>query len=77
MQKGHHVTHNQTGRAGRISSFNNTLPTTITVAWNSSDTVSSHEASELDLSRCNREHSMYQGLFCALSQNHEGWCCCN
>lgn len=77
MQKGNHVIHKQTGRAGRIHSFGNTLPSTINVMWNDSDTTTTHEPGELNLNLCNVEHSMYKGLFCALVPRHEGWCCCN
>jgi len=77
MQKGNHVIHKQTGRAGRIHSFGNTSPSTINVTWNSIDTTTTHEVSEFDMNLCNREHSMYKGLFCILSPNHNGWCGCN
>lgn len=77
MQKGQHVIHKQTGRAGRIYSFDNTLPNTITVTWNSTDNTTAHEPSELEFDRCNKEHSMYPGYFCCLSKEHDGWCGCN
>ena len=77
MQKGQHVIHKDTGREGRIESFDNTLPTTINVKWVRDETISTHEVSELDMSLCNKEHSMYKGIFCCLRPDHIGWCGCN
>lgn len=77
MQKGHHVIHKQTGRAGRVESFGNTLPTTVNVRWISANNITSHEANELEFNFCNKEHSMYPGYFCAMSKGHTGWCNCN
>jgi hypothetical protein len=76
MQIGHHVILKQTGQAGRIHSFGNTMPTTINVTWISTDKTTSHEPVELDLSLCNHEHSMYKGLFCGFTKLHKGWCGC-
>lgn len=77
MQKGYHVIHKETRREGRIESFGNTLPTTINVKWVRDETITTHDAAELDLSLCNKEHSMYKGYFCCLRPHHLGWCGCN
>lgn len=77
MRIGHHVIHKETQRTGRVQSFGNTLPTTINVKWDRNDTITNHNPDELDLSLCNKEHTMYKGLFCTLKTNHEGWCGCN
>jgi hypothetical protein len=74
MQKGYHVVHKQLGMAGRIESFSST---TVRVRWIRTNITTNHELSELESNVCNKEHSMFKGLFCCLKPNHEGWCGCN